>query len=177
MRRAGRVPERISWAVGLVAPGPDDQVLEVGCGNGVAAALVAERLTTGHVTAIDRSLVAVERARSRNREHLESGRASFHHADLASLEHPDGTLAKVFAVNVNLFWTTDATVECLVLARALAPGGRLWLVYEVPGDKSRNVADTAAGTLRSHGWEADTIADTAGGLTAVLGRPPSEPPR
>ena len=31
-----QVPERIRWAVRTMAPGPDDHLLEIGCGPGVA---------------------------------------------------------------------------------------------------------------------------------------------
>jgi SAM-dependent methyltransferase len=41
---------------------PHFRVLEIGCGPGAAARAVAERLTTGHVLAIDRSPTAVAQA-------------------------------------------------------------------------------------------------------------------
>jgi len=59
------LPARVAWAVDLVDPGPADRVLEVGCGPGVAAALIAARLTTGRLVAVDRSAVAVRRTAAR----------------------------------------------------------------------------------------------------------------
>jgi len=41
---AKAVPEHVRWAVERLSPGPDDQLLEIGCGPGVAVALISERL-------------------------------------------------------------------------------------------------------------------------------------
>lgn len=38
---------RIDWAVAVVAPKPSDQLLEIGCGHGVAVTKVCERLVDG----------------------------------------------------------------------------------------------------------------------------------
>ena len=38
------VPDRLAWAVETMAIGPADRVLEIGCGRGVAVALICERL-------------------------------------------------------------------------------------------------------------------------------------
>jgi hypothetical protein len=48
------IPDRIAWTVDLLDPQPDDTILEVGCGNGAAVSLIAPRLQTGVITAIDR---------------------------------------------------------------------------------------------------------------------------
>jgi precorrin-6B methylase 2 len=67
--------ERFVWAVDILALDPADRVLEVGCGHGVAVSLVCERLTSGRITAIDRSKKMIEMAARRNREHVAAGRA------------------------------------------------------------------------------------------------------
>ena len=45
---------RIEAFVSAMQIGPDDRVLEIGCGHGVAASLVCERLRGGHYLAVDR---------------------------------------------------------------------------------------------------------------------------
>ncbi|OZM75854.1 class I SAM-dependent methyltransferase [Pseudonocardia sp. MH-G8] len=54
----GGVPDRIRWAVDVLDPAGADRVLEIGCGPGVAAALVCPRLPAGWMLATDRSAVA-----------------------------------------------------------------------------------------------------------------------
>jgi precorrin-6B methylase 2 len=69
------VPEHVRWAVERLRPGPNDQLLEIGCGPGVAVTLLCERLVGGRIVAIDRSATAIGRATQRNAEHVAAGRA------------------------------------------------------------------------------------------------------
>lgn len=148
------VPDRVSWAVEVVDPGPGERLLEIGCGPGVAAALVCARLTTGRLTAVDRSEVAVERTMRRNAEHVAAGRLEVVRAELDALDVTG--MDKAFSVNVNVFWTTGADRELAVLHRALRPGGRLYVLYGTgpstgDGDGERAIR-TIAASLARHGF-------------------------
>jgi SAM-dependent methyltransferase len=167
-------PERSRWAVGLLAVAPEDRILEIGCGPGVAAALVCERLAGGRLTSIDRSATAIERTRARNASHVVAGRLVLVQTDLASFTAPRAQLDKSFAVNVNLFWTGPAVAECAVLARVLRPGGAVHLVYEGPGT-GRDVGLAVAATLERHGFTTEIVRHRDGRRVCVLGLVP-EPP-
>lgn len=107
------VPERITWAVDRLDVEPGDRILELGCGPGVAAALVCEQLVDGELVAIDRSATAIERARQRN----PTGPVRVETTDLAGFDAKAGHFDKAFAVNVNVFWTGTADAEYTVLTR------------------------------------------------------------
>ena len=94
---ASKPSERFLWAVDTLALDPADRVLEVGCGHGVAVSLVCERLTSGRITAIDRSKKMIEMAARRNREHVAGGRAVLKTAALEKADFGDERFDKVFA--------------------------------------------------------------------------------
>lgn len=128
-----KVPSRIRWAIEQLALTSTERVLEIGAGPGLAVALAAERLTRGSISAIDRSALQASKARALNRTAIAAGRASV--AELSLERAPDilgeGRFDKVFAINVNAFWTTPG-VSLASLYRLLRPSGRACLVYEPP---------------------------------------------
>src|SRR5919204_939712 len=101
---AGKPSERFVWAVDTLALDPADRLLEVGCGQGVAVSLVCERLTTGTITAIDRSPKMIEMAARRNREHVDDGKADLEAIALEDADLGNRRFDKVFAFNVAPFW-------------------------------------------------------------------------
>ena len=163
------VPARIAWAVDLLDLAPTDRVLEVGCGPGVAASLVADRVPHGSVLAIDRSATAIARAAARNAAHLASGRLVLEQVALAALR-TDRPVDVAFGVNVNLFWTGPAEAECRVLADVVAPGGAVHVVYESPGEPRRDVAGPAAAALGRHGFDTAVVRGPGGRLLCITGR-------
>ena len=111
---------------------PDDRVLEIGCGHGIAATLVCEQLERGRLTAVDRSQKMVDAATLRNAAHVEAGRAEFLVASLEDLDLGERRFDKIFAVRVGLFHREPERARRLVRAW-LAPGGSVQSFYDVPG--------------------------------------------
>jgi trans-aconitate methyltransferase len=169
---SSRVPERLTWAVELLDIDPEDQVLEIGCGPGVAVALVCERLAGGRITALDRSAVAISRATQRNAEHVASGKAVLRQVDLAELAPTGQRFDKIFAVNVNLFWVRAADAELRRIKELLRPGGVLHLVYEPPSQKrATQVADTVTRVLADHGFATEVRIGSQPSLLSITARP------
>jgi ubiquinone/menaquinone biosynthesis C-methylase UbiE len=110
---------------------PDDRVLEIGCGHGVAATFVCERLDSGRLTAIDRSPRMIDAAARRHAAYVEAGKAGFFVADLEDMDLGDRRFDKVFAVRVGLFHREPEPARGLV-EKWLAPGGEVFAFYDKP---------------------------------------------
>jgi cyclopropane fatty-acyl-phospholipid synthase-like methyltransferase len=120
---------------------------------------------------IDRSATAVERTQRRNPEHVSSGKLSLETVDLRDFEARGRRFDKVFAVNVNVFWTTRATEELARVREALDPGGRLFLFYETPSpDRAGEVAMRVADALRANGFTEPEILTQAPELLCSVSR-------
>jgi ubiquinone/menaquinone biosynthesis C-methylase UbiE len=126
------VSERLRSIVESLDIGPGDRVLEIGCGHGVAATLVCERLSEGRLTAVDRSAKMIEAASRRNAEHVASGRVEFIVANLEELDLGERRFDKVFAIRVGLFHRDPESAHKLV-EPWLAPGGQVRAFFDEPG--------------------------------------------
>ena len=124
--------ERLRAVVGQLDVQPGDRVLEIGCGHGVAATFVCERLDGGRLTAVDRSPKMIEAATQRNLDHVRDGRAEFLVGHLESLDLGDRRFDKIFAVRVGLFHREPERAHELA-TRWLAPGGVIHAVFDPPG--------------------------------------------
>jgi ubiquinone/menaquinone biosynthesis C-methylase UbiE len=154
---AGKASERLAWAVDTLAVDPGDRVLEVGCGHGVAASLVCERLAGGRLTGIDRSRKMIEMATRRNREHIASGRARFEAVSLERARFGNERFDKVFGVHVAALWRPGDALD--VVRRHLDPAGALYVFSQLPtwsaAADARGFAAAAAEALRESGFSVD----------------------
>ena len=123
--------DRLRAIVDELGIGPDDRVLEIGCGHGVAASLVCDRLVGGHLVAVDRSPKMVEAAAQRNAEHVAAGRLEVVVGALESLDLGDRRFDVIFAVRVGLFHREPERAQALA-ERWLATGGRVLSFFDPP---------------------------------------------
>jgi SAM-dependent methyltransferase len=156
---AGNASERFVWAIDTLEIRPTDHLLEVGCGHGVAVSLVCERLTTGTITAIDRSPKMIEMATRRNREHVDAGRARLEAVALEDANLGDRHFDKVFAFNVAPFWLQPkAAVDAV--RESLASDGALYVFWDArhsAPDRAGDLGNELAGRLREGGSSVDRV--------------------
>jgi len=107
---------------------------DIGCGHGVAATLICEKLKSGSYLAIDRSKKMVEMATKRNQSFVNAGLARFVHSEFESLDLGDVKFDKVLAMRVRLFHEQPQQATRLA-KRWLAPKGNLFVQYDEPSGK------------------------------------------
>jgi ubiquinone/menaquinone biosynthesis C-methylase UbiE len=125
------VSERLAAIVAGLDIDPAARVLEIGCGHGVAATFVCERLESGRLTAVDRSPKMVAAAARRNSAYVAAGKAEFLVATLEDLDLGDRRFDTIFAVRVGLFRREPERARALA-ERWLAPGGAVFAFYDAP---------------------------------------------
>jgi SAM-dependent methyltransferase len=156
---AGKASERFVWAVDALEVRPANRLLEVGCGHGVAVSLVCERLTTGTITAIDRSPKMIEMATRRNREHVDAGRALFEAIALEDADLGDRRFDKVFAFNVAPFWQQPERALGAVREH-LARDGAVYIFWDArhfAPEGARDLGNELADRLREGGFSVDRV--------------------
>ena len=156
---AGKASERFVWAVDTLEVRPADRLFEIGCGHGVAVSLVCERLTTGTITAIDRSPKMIEMATRRNREHVDAGRAMLEAIALEDADLGAQRFDKVFAFNVAPFWLQPKAALGAVREHLVGDGALyvFWDARHFAAERAGDLASALADRLRQGGLSIDRM--------------------
>jgi SAM-dependent methyltransferase len=166
------VAERHLAGVAALELTGSEQVLEIGCGHGVATRLLLDRLAHGRVTALDRSakmIAAVEAAAS---ESLAEGRLLTIARPLEDVDWGGRRFDGILAVNVDLELRLAGRWAPLLQA-LLAPGGRIVLSFEAPPGSTRAATfrDRAAAQLAATGLRT-VLLPAPSGLMLLRARAP-----
>ena len=172
--------EAMAVLVGATAGlGPQDRVLEVGCGYGACAVVYGKRFAPASITGIDLTDIRIQKGREYVARHGLSGSIDLQVGDATKLAFGDASFDKVIAVECAFHFGTrrDFLHEA---ARVLKPGGVLVMTDLVTrrgtdmaalriGEKAAIAqvqlydpvnaydADTYAGYLRDVGFHATRI--------------------
>lgn len=120
--------ERITWLISEMKIKPDDKILEIGFGPGVAIKNISPRLTTGSITGIDISEVMLKQAAKRNAGAIQKGKVRLLTGSLDNLS-ADEKFDKIFGMNVHIFWKNPVE-ELKKLKNLLKDYGELTLALQ-----------------------------------------------
>lgn len=113
-----------------MSPGPDDTVLDVGCGGGAFLALVLAHGVTSAV-GVDHSADMRATTAETNAEAVASGRLRVLAGDAAALPLADDEFSRVYCLNA-FFFFPDPAAAVREMARVAAPGGGIAILTTPP---------------------------------------------
>jgi SAM-dependent methyltransferase len=123
---------RNAWVVSLLEVRPDDRVLEIGFGPGLAIRELTRLAPEGYVCGIDHSELMQRQASRRNADGIRRGVVELRLGSVDALPAFDAPFDKILAVNALLFWNgPDARLEAL--RRLLRPGGVIAVAHQPRG--------------------------------------------
>jgi SAM-dependent methyltransferase len=144
MAHRGSNRKRNVWVADLLDVQPDDHVLELGFGPGIAIEAVARRATRGMVVGVDHSEVMVEQATRRNAAAVRAGRVDLRLGNAEHLPAFDARFDKILAVNSLMFWD-DPVARLTELRALLRNGGQIAIAYQPRGPGSTDETAARAG--------------------------------
>lgn len=119
---------------------PDDDLLDVGCGDGYFLRKYAAGVRS--VAGLDHSELAIKGAFSNNKNRVAAGTAKFVQGDASRLPWPDGSFSVV--TSMGSFVVFPEPLETLKeMCRVLRPGGRAVIVLEVNAEDGKDHAAEA----------------------------------
>lgn len=118
------------WTADLMDVQPDDDLLEVGFGNGTNIRLLAERSPKGRVAGVEISKTAVEMASKRNARAISEGRVTLHQTVGGELPFDDGAFDKACTV-ATMYVIADPSAIFKEMYRVLKPGGLAAVTFPV----------------------------------------------
>ena len=134
--------QRTTWTIELLKIEENDNVLEFGCGPGLALSECARKITSGKLVAIDHSPIMLQQARSRlKRLGISNDRVEFREGSLERLYGLPDTIDKIYTINVIQFF--DDKAEALsAFYNALKSNGTLAITY-MPRNQNAKKDDAA----------------------------------
>jgi ubiquinone/menaquinone biosynthesis C-methylase UbiE len=173
------------WLVDLLDVQPEDRVLEVGFGPGVAIELIAARATRGLVAGVDPSDVMVRQATKRSWQAVEAGRVQLQQGTVSALPFPDSSFTKALALHSIYFWPS-LEQGLRELYRVLSPGGRLAVGVRMYQPKAGRLNPSRYGLTEDQVQDIKSTLESVGfrdvetqqrvlrreTITAILGRHP-----
>lgn len=127
------------WTLDLLDLQPDDRVLEIGFGPGIALAEASRRVTAGLIVGIDHSDVMLAQASKRVRSAITEERVELHVGTPENLPDYPQPFHKIYSANVVQFWQ-DPVAVFTSLRNKLVQGGVIATTF-MPRHSKATTAD------------------------------------
>ena len=118
------------WTADLLDVQPDDDVLEIGFGNGANIKLLLQRAVRGSVTGAEISKTAIEMASKKNAKAISEGRVKLHLAQGNALPSENNVFDKACSV-ATAYVIEDPGAVFKEMFRVLKPKGRAAVTFPV----------------------------------------------
>lgn len=125
------------WCLRQLDLQPGDDVLDVGCGSGMAIRLIGARTGRGRVAGVDLSSTMVAMTRRRNERLARAGRLDVRQGNAMALPFADESFDAVTAVETLYFWP-DPLLGLTECRRVLRSGGWLAITLEMTRDAAED---------------------------------------
>jgi len=135
---------RNAWVVSLLDAQPNDRVLEIGFGPGLAIRELSRIAHAGYVCGIDHSELMVRQASRRNADGIRRGVVDLRLGSVDALPALDAPFDKILAVNAAMFWT-DPGARIAALRGLLRAGGVIAVAHQPRGPGASDDAAAAKG--------------------------------
>lgn len=148
--------ERIRWTISLLKPQPQDRILEIGFGPGIAIELVSRITTEGLVVGVDHSAVMVQHAARRNAKAVRDGRVVLRHGSVSALSLSNWRFDTIFTINSIHFWA-DPVDRLSELHELLRPGGLIAVTIQprtrqATGETAERIGQEVVANLKRAGF-------------------------
>lgn len=116
------------WTVSLLDVEPDDDIIEIGFGNGASIKLLSQKAPKGSVTGIEVSDTAMEVASKKNAKTISEGKVKLHKSAGNALPFKDGIFDKACTV-ATAYVIKDPGAVFKEMYRVLKPSGRAAVTF------------------------------------------------
>ena len=118
------------WTADLLDVQPDDQIIEIGFGNGANIELLLERAVRGSVTGVEISKTALEMASKKNAKAISEGRVELHQAPGNAIPLENNVFDKACSV-ATAYVIEDMGAVFIEMFRVLKPNGRAAVTFPI----------------------------------------------
>ena len=155
------------WGMSHLSGTDPDRIAELGCGGGRNTAELLKRYPKAKISALDYSLVSVEKAKALNKKMIEAGRCTVIQGNVADLPFENGSMDLATAFETVYFWPGPVKSFAEV-CRILKPGGAFMICNESDGkDETGKKFEKIIGGMKCYTVEEITAALKEAGFTCV----------